>query len=83
MTILFFTLVLGGLGLVDTAGNYAAAAIVVLGVFLGSGLWWLLLSRGASLFRSSLNPQRLVWINRLAGVVIFGFGLFMLLGIGR
>jgi len=46
----------------------------VLGVFLGSALWWLLLSGGVSLFQSRLAPGALTWINRLSGVILFGFG---------
>ncbi|MBS1966520.1 MAG: LysE family transporter, partial [Chloroflexi bacterium SZAS-1] len=43
-TILSFLAVFAGLGLASAAGNYGAAALLVLGVFIGSALWWLLLS---------------------------------------
>jgi arginine exporter protein ArgO len=50
----------------------------VLGVFSGSASWWLLLSGGVSLLRAKVTTGTLRWINRLAGVVIFIFGIVAL-----
>lgn len=77
-TILSFMVIFGGLGLGQSSGGYLAAGLLVLGVFSGSALWWLALSSGVSLFRSRLTGERLQWINRLAGLVIIGFGLAIL-----
>ena len=44
MTILFFTAVFAGLGIADAAGDYVSGGLLVLGVFSGSALWWLLLT---------------------------------------
>jgi arginine exporter protein ArgO len=63
------------LGLGGGTTDFAGAAWLVLGVFLGSGLWWLLLSGGVGLFREKLTNERLRWINRISGIVIAGFGL--------
>ena len=81
MTVLSFAAVFAGLGLANTAGNYASAMILVLGVFIGSALWWLMLSGGISLFRAKLTPQRLQWINRISGIMIMMFGFMALLSI--
>jgi threonine/homoserine/homoserine lactone efflux protein len=78
MTILAFAAIFTGLGLAETTRNYASAAWLVLGVFSGSALWWLLLSGGAGLFRSKLDAPRLTWINKGAGLIIIGFGLLIL-----
>ena len=40
---------------------------MVCGVFLGSALWWLLLSGAVGFFRRALTPERLRWVNRLSG----------------
>jgi threonine/homoserine/homoserine lactone efflux protein len=77
MTILSFAAVFAGLGL-GTSTDYRAAGALVAGVFLGSALWWLLLSNGAALFRSRLNPTWMQAVNRASGVLIFGFGLYSL-----
>lgn len=81
MTILSFAAIFAGLGIAETGGDYASAAILVLGVFAGSALWWLLLSGGVSLFRSRFTPQASVWVNRVSGLVVTGFGALALWGI--
>jgi threonine/homoserine/homoserine lactone efflux protein len=75
MTILSFAAIFAGLGVAETGGNYASAVILVLGVFAGSALWWLLLSGGVGLFRTKFTPQALVWVNRVSGLVVVGFGM--------
>jgi threonine/homoserine/homoserine lactone efflux protein len=75
LTILSFAAIFAGLGLVETGGNPLSAGILVLGVFSGSAAWWLLLSGGVSLLRAKVTNGTLRWINRLAGVVIVGFGV--------
>ena len=81
MTILSFVAIFAGLGLGMGAGDYASAGMLVSGVFMGSALWWLILSGGASLFRGRLKPQGLRWLNGVSGVIITGFGLYALLGL--
>jgi threonine/homoserine/homoserine lactone efflux protein len=79
MTILSFTLIFGGVGLSATAGDYTSATLVVLGVFTGSGSWWLLLSTGVSFFRKRFSLHNLRWVNRISGGIIAGLGLLVLL----
>jgi threonine/homoserine/homoserine lactone efflux protein len=77
-TILSFVAIFAGLGLVQTGGGYLAATALVLGVFLGSALWWLLLSGGVGLLRGRLTQRRLRWVNWISGALIAGFGLVVL-----
>jgi threonine/homoserine/homoserine lactone efflux protein len=74
MTILSFVAVFAALGLGTTHPDPASAAGLVLGVFVGSALWWLMLSGAVSLFRSRFDEQGLRWVNRLSGAIIAGFG---------
>ncbi len=67
------------LGLASTGGNYVSAGVLVLGVFLGSALWWIILSGGVGVFREKFNPRGLQWVNRISGAIITAFGLFALL----
>lgn len=78
MTILSFTAIIAGLGLASTGGNFVPAGAVVLGVFIGSSMWWLILSGSVGLFRERIGYQGLRWVNRISGAVITGFGLFAL-----
>lgn len=82
LTILSFAAIFAGLGLAGSGGrDYASAAMLVLGVFLGSAVWWLLLSSGVGLFRERFTPCAMHWVNRLSGVVIAGFGAAALLSV--
>ena len=75
LTILSFIAIFAGLQLGETNGDYASATLMVVGVFLGSAAWWLTLSTGVSLLREKFTPAVLIWVNRLAGGIIFAFGL--------
>ena len=77
MTILSFAAVFAGLGLAEAAGDYLSAATLVLGVFLGSAGWWLLLSMGVGLVRDRIEPGILVWVNRASGAIIIAFALVL------
>jgi threonine/homoserine/homoserine lactone efflux protein len=79
MTIISFAAIFAGLGLAGTSGKYVSTGVLVLGVFIGSALWWLILSGGVGVFREKFNPHRLQWVNRVSGAIITGFGLFALL----
>lgn len=80
-TILSFMAVFAGLGLGTKSGDYAGATIVVTGVFLGSALWWLILSGGIALLRHRLAPGIMSWINRGSGVFLFVFGATAILSL--
>lgn len=79
MTILSFAAIFAGLGLAGTGGNYVSAGMLVFGVFIGSTLWWLILSFSISFSRIKLRPNRLLWVNKISGIIIFGFGMLALL----
>ena len=81
MTIISFVAIFAGLGLAGARNSYASAGVLVMGVFLGSAAWWLILSSGVGLFREKFNPRGLEWVNRISGVIITGFGLFALLSV--
>lgn len=83
ITILSFMAILAGLGLGAQGRNYAAAATVVAGVFLGSALWWLLLSGGVALLKHRLRPEAMKWINRISGLFLCAFGVTALAGLIR
>jgi threonine/homoserine/homoserine lactone efflux protein len=81
LTILSFVAIFAGLGLANTSGSYVSALILVLGVFLGSALWWFLLVGGVGLFRTKFNTQGLLWVNRISGMIITVFGVIALAGL--
>ena len=81
VTILSFAAVFASLGLGSITGDYGSAALLVLSVFAGSASWWLILSGSVSLLRTKVTPRVLLWINRVSGGIILGFGLVALISV--
>jgi threonine/homoserine/homoserine lactone efflux protein len=79
MTILSFVGIFAGMGLAESSTR--GAALTVLGVFLGSALWWLALSGVVGLFQDRVGQGLLRWVNRISGAVIAGFGALALLSL--
>ena len=78
LTILSFAGILAGMGAATFNG-----APLVLGVFLGSAVWWLLLSAAAGWVGGRLQQgARLRAVDLGAGLVIAGFGVWQLLQLG-
>ena len=75
-TILAFVAIFAGLGLV--ASDYGAAALVVLGVFLGSAAWWMVLATGANWLRGRAGLKLFRAINLVSGLSILGFAAWRL-----
>ncbi len=73
-TILAFAAIFAGLGLV--ASDYASAALVVLGVFLGSAAWWIVLAASAGWLRNRIGPNLFRAINIVSGISILGFAIW-------
>jgi threonine/homoserine/homoserine lactone efflux protein len=78
MTMFPLAAVFAGLGLAGARADLLAAFILVLGVFLGSALWWLFLLGVFSVFKRRFNTHELQWINRIAGLIIASFGALVL-----
>ena len=73
MTILSFGALFAGLGV--TSGATGDAALVVLGVLLGSTTWWIVLTTAVGAARSRLTPAGIHRINLVSGVVIGAFAI--------
>ncbi len=70
ITILAFLAIFSAVGLSGEAATLGRAAILVVGVWLGSLLWWLALTFGLSSLFRSFGPRHLVWINRGSGIIL-------------
>jgi threonine/homoserine/homoserine lactone efflux protein len=75
-TILSFAAIFAGFGLgsPDAASPWPAV-VLVLGVFGGSSLWWLVLASTASRLRAYFSPSRLRGVNTASGLLIVAFGV--------
>jgi threonine/homoserine/homoserine lactone efflux protein len=81
MTIFSFAAVFAGFGLAGTRGSIVSAGTLIVGVFLGSGLWWLFLVGVFSIFKRRFKHHELQWVNRIAGLIIVISGVLALMSL--
>jgi threonine/homoserine/homoserine lactone efflux protein len=80
LTIFAFIAVFAALGLGIGLSFFSASALVA-GVFIGSCLWFLLLSSGALFFRKKLDLVGLTWVNKIAGILIIISGVIVMVSL--
>ena len=79
MTILSFVAIFAGLGLGSASVDYVGAVLLVIGITLGSAIWWLILSGGvAYILHKRVSPSLMKIINWISGSIILIFGLIAL-----
>jgi len=76
-TVLSFLAVLAALG-IQPDKAWWLTLLVVAGIFAGSMLWWIALVLVSGQFRDRFNDRAMLWMNRIAGLAIGGFGLVTL-----
>jgi len=74
VTIFAFVAVFAAFGLGHKL-SIISASILVLGVVIGSCLWFLILGVVARFFRKKLKSGGLTWVNRIAGVLLILSGI--------
>ena len=70
LTVVSFMAVFSGLGI-----HPACPFVLVAGIFLGSVLWWCLLAKATSLFRTRMSPEVFRWVDGVSGGLIAGAGI--------
>jgi threonine/homoserine/homoserine lactone efflux protein len=78
ITILVFIGIFAAVGLSGREATLARAAALVLGVWVGSLLWWLALVAGAGTFLHSFEERHLRWIARGSGGILVLSGAALL-----
>ncbi|MEG0517896.1 MAG: LysE family transporter [Bacteroidales bacterium] len=53
----------------------ASVVTILWGVFVGSAVWWFILSTTINIFRKKFRLKQLILINRISGIVIFVLGI--------
>lgn len=77
----FFAIFGGLVGIGDRPGDFGTAALLTIGVAIGSAAWWAMLSTGASRLRERIAEKWLGRINTLSGGGLAIFGFIVLLGV--
>jgi putative LysE/RhtB family amino acid efflux pump len=73
MTVLSFAAAFAALA--PPSGDAFAAASIVMGVALGSALWWIVLSSGVALARRSVSPRVVHGLRSGSAVLLAAFGI--------
>lgn len=55
-----------------------ASALLILALFCGAATYWFVMSFILSRFHRFIQLKHVLWINRLAGLGVIGFGLYLL-----
>ncbi len=74
-TILAFVGLIAGLG--ATIASPLAPYLLVVGVFIGSAIWWLFLVHVALAVKTRLTPAITRWLDLISGTVLLGWGLWI------
>jgi len=73
-----FVALFSGMGLGGESMSYGRAGLLVTAVIAGSALWWLVVTTFTGRFKGKLSLKTLQLVNRVAGVAIGSFGIFVL-----
>ncbi len=74
-TILSFTAVFAGLG-IHVAAGWGPALALVMGVWVGSLTWWIVLTSVVSRLRERVTPSTIRGFGLVSGIALLGFGVF-------
>lgn len=77
-TVLSFLAIFAAINISAASGDYSAAGLLVMGVFIGSAVWWLCLALGVGVVRHRLDEPILKWIGRASAGLVIGFGIYTL-----
>src|SRR6202046_3704457 len=76
-TVLSFLAVLAALGM-GQHRLWWLKLLLVAGIFCGAMLWWIAVVFAGSRFRGRFDDRAMLWMNRIAGLAIGGFGIVTL-----
>lgn len=80
VTIFAFVAVFAAFGLGHKL-SFLSAGLLVLGVFIGTCVWFLTLSYVATVFRKKLDSGGMIWVNRISGGLIILSGVAALVSL--
>jgi threonine/homoserine/homoserine lactone efflux protein len=79
MSIFAFAAVFASIGIKEVANNHVFALFLVAGIFLGTMIWFSLLTSLVHLFKGKIDTEGICLVNKIAGTVLGLFGILALL----
>lgn len=83
ITVISFAAIYAAMNIPHLANDPRWGMALTLGVFVGAAVWWLLLTTVAGAFHSRVAERGVLWISRISGAVILGFGALLLVSLLR
>ena len=80
VTLVAFGMVFAAIGVFAAGEELEWAEALIVGVFVGSSLWWATLTGISSVFRAALGSGGLRGVNRVSSAVILVSGIVVLIG---
>ncbi len=74
ITIIAYLAAFTSFGLADLEKTFINSILLVIGIFTGASTWWYILSEIVTKFKKKINDRFMLWVNRIAGFIIGGFG---------
>lgn len=81
LALFLFIGVFAAIGFMDSKFDNFTLAYIISGVAIGTSAWWFILSTIVNVFRHKIRIRSLNWINKIAGVVIFVFGVVAIISL--
>ena len=79
--ILIYVALFAAFGISNSEMGLGDALTMITGVLCGASLWWFTLTFIVNIFRKKFRPRHLLWMNRIAGIVIVILGAAAILTI--
>ena len=83
MTILTFLAAFAAAGFEGSSHSSYDALLITLGVFCGSGLWFISLSTLIAHYRTAVTPFIFMLINKISGILLISFGALFVANVIR
>ena len=81
LTVMAFGAAFAGRNLAGVGASLADAALLVAAVFGGALAWWVIICTASVSLRHRFTGLGLMWLNRISGAVILGFGVVALISL--
>lgn len=73
-----FVAMFAGFNVLDSSSGHMGTITAISGVFIGSMLWWYILSAVINHYRTKIRLKNLWWLNKIMGVIVFLCGILAL-----
>ena len=80
VTIISYSLIGANFGMGIVGNGHFDLILIIIGVFLGSVLWWSVLSIGVNLLKKNLTTEGVRNITKMAGLIVISLGILILFG---